>query len=221
MRLQGAIALVTGGGTGLGRAITLALAREGVRVAVNYSRSESDARATVAEVEQMAGQAVAVRADVSDEADVRAMVAQVVERFGRLDVLVNNAGVTRYIPLKDVDAVRAEDFDRILAVNVKGAFLCAQAAAPYLRRDGNGKIVNVASTAGLAPEGSSVPYIVSKAGLIMLTTCLAKALAPDIQVNAVAPGYLETRWLGMYFPEDKQREILEDAALKPATLGRV
>jgi 3-oxoacyl-[acyl-carrier protein] reductase len=216
MELQGKAALVTGGGTGLGRAISLALARQGMAVAVNYSRSEAEAHATAAELQELGAQALTVQADVRDEAAVRVMVARLVAEFGRLDLLVNNAGVTRYIPLQDLQAVRSEDFDRILAVNVKGAFLCAQAAAPHLKAHGRGKIVNVASNSAFVPRGSSLPYIVSKAALVMLTTCLAKALAPTVQVNAVCPGSLATRW--HHGPHPSPRNV---ATKRRILLGRI
>jgi 3-oxoacyl-[acyl-carrier protein] reductase len=211
MELKGKAALITGGGTGLGRAITLALARAGVAVAVNYARSAEDAHATVSEVQGLGGRALPIQADVSDPAAVQAMVREVATRLGGLDILVNNAGITRYVPLSDLDQVRAEDFDQILRVNVTGAFLCAQAASPYLRAHGCGKIINVASNSAFGAEGSSIPYIVSKAGLVALTRCLARALAPSVQVNAVAPGWLATRWLSLYFPPEKQQQILAEA----------
>jgi 3-oxoacyl-[acyl-carrier protein] reductase len=221
MDLTGRVALVTGGGTGLGHAITLALAGEGMRVAVNYSRSETEAQATVAEVRRLGRQAVAVRADVAAPDDVAAMVDRVVRDFGGLDLLVNNAGVTRYVPVADLDSLRGEDFDRILAVNVKGAFLCAQLAARHMKAAGAGKIVNVASDSAFSGKGSSIPYVVSKAALVMLTRCLARALAPAIQVNAVAPGWLATRWLATYLPPDKQRQVLEDPRHPPVPLAEV
>src|SRR5262245_47107662 len=127
MELVGKVALVTGGGTGLGRAISRALADQGMAVAVNYAHSEAEAHDTVAQLTRGGARALAVRADVTDAEAVRAMVARVVAELGRLDLLVNNAGVTRYIPLRDLDAVRPEDFAQIFAVNVTGAFLCAQA----------------------------------------------------------------------------------------------
>jgi 3-oxoacyl-[acyl-carrier protein] reductase len=222
MDLTDRVALVTGGGTGLGQAIVLELARQGARVAVNYSRSQAEAEETAEAARVLGNQALAVRADVSDEAAVHQMIARVISEWGRLDVLVNNAGVTRYVPLTDVDAVRGEDFDRILAVNVKGTFLCTQAAAPHLRANGVGKVVNIASSSAFPPpEGSSIPYIVSKAGLVMLTACLAKALAPGIQVNCVAPGWMETRWLQQYFPPDVQRALLDDPTVPKADLADV
>ena len=221
MELAGKVALVTGGGTGLGRAISFALADRGMAVAVNYAQSEAEARVTAAELAARGARALAVRADVTDAEAVRAMVARVVAEWGRLDLLVNNAGITRYIPLEDLEAVRPEDFADIFAVNVTGAFLCAQAAAPHLKAHGQGKIVNVASNSAVIPRGSSLPYMVSKAALVKLTTALAAALAPAVQVNAVCPGWLDTRWLGRYFPPEKQREILESAALPPVDLDEV
>jgi 3-oxoacyl-[acyl-carrier protein] reductase len=221
MDLHGKVALVTGGGTGLGRAITLALAREGVAVAVNYARSAEDAHATVSEVVAAGGRALAIQADVSDPAAVQTMVHEVTARLGGLDILVNNAGITRFVPLSDLDQLHAEDFDRILRVNVTGAFLCAQAASPHLRVHGCGKIINVASNSAFGAEGSSIAYIVSKAGLVALTRCLARALAPTVQVNAVAPGWLATRWLTRYLPPEKHQQILAEAGSRAADLEEV
>jgi 3-oxoacyl-[acyl-carrier protein] reductase len=209
MDLSGGVAIVTGGGTGLGKAISLALGRAGMSVAVNYSRSEAEASQTVEELRRLPVRALAVQADVRDEKAVESMVAQVTRELGGLDVLVNNAGITRYVPMRDLEPLSAADFERIFAVNVTGAFLCARAAARHMKARGRGKIINVASNAPFANEGSSIPYIVSKAGLVMLTQSLARALAPTVQVNAVAPGWLATRWLETYLPKEKQREIFD------------
>ena len=195
MELARKAALVTGGGTGLGRSVTLALARAGCAVAVNYpGADEAEAQATAAEARALGVMAMAVRGDVSREDEVAAMAAQAHGALGRLDILVNNAGTTVFVPFPDLDALHMDDWDRIMAVNVKGAFLCARAAAPYMRQTGGGRICNVASISGLKPGGSSIPYSVSKSALIGLTRCLAVALAPDILVNAVAPGTMPTRW---------------------------
>jgi 3-oxoacyl-[acyl-carrier protein] reductase len=194
MQFGGAVAIVTGGGTGIGRAVGESLARAGARaVVVNYSRSADDAEATAAALRALGCEGVPHRASVADEAAVRNMVAETVSRFGRLDVLVNNAGTTRFIPLRDLDALTDEVWDEILAVNLKGTFYCCRAAAPALR-EARGAIVNVASIAALRASGSSIPYGVSKAAILQLTRSLASALAPEVRVNAVAPGLVATRW---------------------------
>jgi 3-oxoacyl-[acyl-carrier protein] reductase len=193
--LNGKVAIVTGGGTGIGRATSLALASSGVSVAVNFSRSEQEARETVASIEASGGRAIAVQASVGRGAEIESMVHEVRSAFGRVDMLVNNAGTTRFIELADLDAVTDEIWDDILAVNVKGAFFCARAVAPHMREVGGGAIVNVSSISGINGTGSSLPYAVSKAALIGLTKSLARALAPRIRVNSVAPGIVKTRWV--------------------------
>ena len=213
MDLAGKVAIVTGGGTGIGRAISAALAREGAHVAVNYSRSEDDAAATVRELEGIGTRAIAVRADVSRSDEVGAMVARTVDELGRVDLLVNNAGMTVFVPLPDLAGMEEEAWDRIMAVNVKAPFLCARAVAEPMRRAGGGGIVNIASIAGLKPGGSSMAYAVSKAGVIHLTKCLAVALAPDIRVNCVAPGFVRTRW-GERFSEEQKQRMEQTAPLK-------
>jgi len=194
MDLHGTVALVTGGGTGIGRATSLALARRGVAVAVNYARSRDEAEATARDITTAGGRAFAVQADVSDDSAVRALAATVVERFGGVDLLVNNAATTRYIALQDLDGATDEVWDSILALNVKGPFYCARAVAPHMRARGRGAIVNIGSIAGLTGDGSSLPYAVSKAAVAGLTRSLARALAPEIRVCNVAPGIVETRW---------------------------
>ncbi len=194
MELKGTVALVTGGGTGIGRAASLLLGREGAAVAVNYSRSEAEAEETAAAIRASGARAMAVRADVADDAAVEAMVRRVVQEWGRLDVLVNNAGTTFFVEHADLDALTEAMWDQILAVNLKGTYFCCRAAARIMRREGSGHIVNVASTAGLTGRGSSIAYCASKAGVISVTKSLAIALAPAILVNAVAPGFVETRW---------------------------
>ncbi|MGH2409203.1 MAG: SDR family NAD(P)-dependent oxidoreductase [Chloroflexota bacterium] len=214
MDLQGKIAIVTGGGTGIGRAVSLELARQGVAVAVNYSRSERDAHETVTAIEVLGGRAIAVKADVSSDDDIRAMVAAVEGTFGGIDLLVNNAGATRYIPLADLERVTDEIWQDILSVNLLGAFKCVRAAAPSMRARGGGAICNVSSVAGFTGDGSSLPYAVSKAALNGLTRSLAKALAPTIRVNAVAPGIVRTRWVA---GKEEHVDRLSKAALLQRT----
>lgn len=205
MSLKGKSALVTGGGTGVGRATALMLAARGVHVAVNYSRSVDEASATVGEIEALGVDAVAIQADVASDAAVKAMVEQTVAVFGRLDVVVNSAGMTAFVAHGDLDGMHEDDWDRIQAVNLKGPFLVSRASAPHLRASGDGAIVNVSSLAGVTGTGSSLAYAASKGGLNTLTKSLARALAPEIRVNSVAPGAIDTRWM------DDHRDFLERA----------
>ncbi len=195
MNLAGQGALVTGGGTGVGRETTLQLARLGANVVVNYSRSAAEAEQTAREAAELGVKASTFQADVADDAQCRAMVAETVRRLGRLDLLVNCAGTTTFIAHGDLERVTDADWDRILSVNLKGPFYCARAAAQPMRSGGGGVIINVSSIAGIAGIGSSIPYAASKAALNNLTITLAKALAPEIRVNAVAPGFITGRWL--------------------------
>jgi 3-oxoacyl-[acyl-carrier protein] reductase len=195
MDLRSKAAIVTGGGTGVGRAVAIELAKAGSSVLVNYSRSKEEAERTADELRALGVDALAYQADVSDDDACRAMVDAAVSRFGRLDVLVNNAGTTSFIAHADLDRVTDADWDRILAVNLKGPFYCSRAACKPMKAAGAGAIVNVASVAGISAVGSSIPYAASKAALINLTISLARVLGPTIRVNAVAPGFITGRWL--------------------------
>ncbi|MBU8785907.1 MULTISPECIES: SDR family NAD(P)-dependent oxidoreductase [Bacillus] len=194
MDIQDKTALVTGGGTGIGRAVSLKLAERGAAVAVNYSRSEAEAEETVRMIAERGGRAIAVQADVSRDDEVRNMIETIVREFGTVDLLVNNASITRHIQLDDLEAASDDVWDVLYAVNVKGMFHCARAAAPLMKKNGRGAIVNVGSIAGLTGSGSSLPYAVSKAAVHGLTKSLAHALAPEITVSSVAPGAVATRW---------------------------
>lgn len=195
MELQGKGAIVTGAGTGVGRATALALAEAGCSVVVNYSRSADAAEAVAAEAASHGVTALAVQADVADDADCRRLVRTAEEQFGRLDVLVNNAGTTRFIAHRDLDGVTADDWQNILGVNLVGPFQMARAARALLKADGGGHVVNVSSVAGVYAIGSSIPYAASKAGLNNLTVTLARVLGPEVQVNAVCPGFIDGSWL--------------------------
>ncbi len=196
MELAGKAAIVTGGGTGVGRETALELARRGCSVLINYSRSRDEAEATASEVEALGQSCIAMLADVADDEACRAMVERAVADFGRLDVLVNNAGTTRFIAWDDLEAVQTEDWENIYAVNLRGVFQCIRAARTALADAGGGEVVNVASLAGISGGGSSIPYATSKAAVISLTQGLAPTLGPEVRINAVAPGFITGRWLG-------------------------
>jgi len=221
MELKGKIALVTGGATGIGRATVLALAEAGAAgIAINYRSAEKEAEKLAAEVKKAGAEALCVRADVKSEEEVGRMVRDVEARFRRLDVLVNNAGVTRWVPVKDLTSLTDEVWDDILDVNLKGAFRCVRAAAPLLEKTG-GMVVNVASISGvLAPATmSSLAYGTAKAALIYLTRGLAVALAPKIRVNAVAPAFTDTPWMEKHYGADYDAVMAKAGANYP--LGRV
>jgi 3-oxoacyl-[acyl-carrier protein] reductase len=186
--------LVTGAATGIGRSALLALARAGHDVALNYSSSEAAARETAAAAAKAGVKTLLVRCDVSDEAGVRAMLRKVEDAFGRLDVLVNNAGITAPWKPKDLETLSLEDWDRVFAVNVRGLFQVTRAAVPLLKAS-KGCIVNTASIVGLRPGPQPLPYAASKAAVVNLTKTLAWNLGPDIRVNAVAPGWMEGDWM--------------------------
>lgn len=195
MDIKGTVALVTGGGTGIGRAAALALARYGARaVVITYASSVTEAEETCRELHDLGVEAAAVKADVRDEEQVRALLSDVEDQFGELHLLINNAGVTKYTPLVDLEALTDEIWNLTFDTNLRGTFYCSRAAAPLLKAS-RGAIINVASIAGMRGAGSSIAYSVSKAGVIQLTKVLAVAMAPEVTVNCVAPGYVQTRWL--------------------------
>jgi 3-oxoacyl-[acyl-carrier protein] reductase len=211
-------ALVTGAASGIGRAAALALARAGYDVAINYSRSEKEAKAVAAEAEKAGVKSVLARCDVADEAGVRTMLKRIEADFGRLDVLINNAGTTAPWKPKDLESLSLEDWDRVFAVNVRGLFQVTRAAVPLLRAS-KGCIVNTASIVGLRPGPQPLPYAASKAAVVNLTKTLAYNLGPDIRVNAVAPGWMEGDWMQRML-KDKYEDLMGKRA-KATPLKRV
>jgi NAD(P)-dependent dehydrogenase (short-subunit alcohol dehydrogenase family) len=196
MKLQDRVAVVTGGGTGIGRGISEALGREGAKVAVNYSRSRDAAEETAAAIRSAGGKAMAIAADVSKDADARTLMDRVVQEFGRLDILVNNAGWSTRIPHEKLEELTDEIWDRTLNTNLRGAFYCMRAAVPFLKKQPGSSIINVASVAAFSGSGSSIAYAASKGGLLTMTKSFARLLAPDVRVNAIAPGFVRTRFAG-------------------------
>lgn len=194
MDFRNRVALVTGGGTGIGRAVSLKLAEAGCKIALHYNRSSSEAAETLDTLKSMGADAIPVQADVRNDHEVRRMVQSAADYFGAIHHLVNNASTTRQIVMTDLEAATDEVWDELLDVNLKGMFYCARAVAPVMSQLQGCSIVNMGSVAGITGVGSSLPYAVSKAAVHGLTKSLAHALAPGIRVNAVAPGAVATRW---------------------------
>ena len=186
--------MITGGGTGIGRATALRLAQEKVNIAINYSRSEKDALETKKELDALGVRSEIYKANVASDEEIRDMVNNVVRDFGRLDILINNAGMTHFVNHQDLEGMKEEYWDDVWAVNVKGLFFCCRAAAPELKKN-SGVIVNITSIAGLTGLGSSIAYSASIAAAISVTKSLARVLAPEVRVNSIAPGIVQTRWV--------------------------
>ncbi len=187
------VALITGSGTGVGAATALMLAERGYNVVINYSRSETEAKASQAACQHAGADTLLMQGDVANDEDCKALVQASVERWGRIDALVNNAGISTFTGAANWDVLDMDTFSRIYAVNSVGAFQMVRACAPHLKLQ-QGSVVNVSSIAGSLGIGSSVPYIASKGALNAMTLYLARALAPDIRVNAVCPGLITSRW---------------------------
>jgi 3-oxoacyl-[acyl-carrier protein] reductase len=212
------VALVTGAATGIGRAAAVALAEAGFDVVINFSRSESAARKTAEQAQAKGAKTLLFQCDVSDDVCVRKMLEAAEKEFGRLDALVNNAGTTTEIKPNDFEALTAEEWDRVFAVNVRGMFQVTRAAAPLLKA-ARGSIVNTASIVGLRPGPQPLPYAASKAAVVSLTKLLALQLAPEIRVNAVAPGWMEGDWM-VRMLKDKYDDLMARRA-KNTPLRRV
>jgi 3-oxoacyl-[acyl-carrier protein] reductase len=208
MDVNGKVAIVTGSSAGVGRATAELLASLGAKVVVNYAHSASDAEETVAAITAAGGTAHAFQADVRNDVECQALVASAVDTYGALHILVNNAGMTHFIPHERFDLVTEEVWNDTFQVNVQGTFNCTRAAAPHMKQAGEGAVVNVASIAGVRGVGSSIPYAASKAAVINLTKSMGRVLGPEIRVNCIAPGFIDTRWLkgGLGERYDKAKE---------------
>lgn len=236
MNLKDRVAIVTGGGTGIGRAVSELFGAQGVRVVVNYSQSEEASDEAVSGIKAAGGTAIAIGADVSKQSAAKALMEQTVSEFGRIDYLINNAGWSTRIPHHQLDDLTDEIWDKTMNTNLRGAFYCVRAAAPHLKKQPGAAIVNVASVAALMGQGSSLAYAASKGGMVTMTRSLARALAPDIRVNAVLPGFVRTRFAGwtedafaaaekttplkrLATGEDVAQAVLFFAAYAPSTTG--
>jgi 3-oxoacyl-[acyl-carrier protein] reductase len=212
MKFRDKVALVTGGSTGIGRAMCLRFAREGAAVVVNYSKSKAPAEEVAAEIKGAGGRALAIQADVSIDRQARQLIATSVGQFGRLDLLINNAGWTRFIPHDDLESLSDEILENTWGVIVKGPIHCIRAAVPHLKASGNASVINTTSIAAYTARGSSLIYVAAKSALAGMTKALARALAPEIRVNAIAPGFIDTGFV------DWTPEVLAGLQ-KPTRLG--
>lgn len=194
MKLKDKVMIITGGGTGIGKATAIKAAEAGARVVINYSRSEKEAKEAVDEVTKRGATAIAVKANVSIEKEVEQMVSRTVNKFGTVDCLVNNASITAQIPMEDLHSASDQVWDTLYNVNVKGMFHCIKAVVPYMKEHKSGAIVNMGSVAGITGIGSSIPYAATKSAIHTITKSLAIALAPNIRVNCISPGAVDTRW---------------------------
>jgi len=212
MKFRDKVVLVTGGSTGIGRAMCLRFAREGAAVVVNYSKSKAPAEEVAAEIKGAGGRALAIQADVSIDRQARQLIATSVDQFGRLDLLINNAGWTRFIPHDDLESLSDEILENTWGVIVKGPIHCIRAAVPHLKASGNASVINTTSIAAYTARGSSLIYVAAKSALAGMTKALARALAPEIRVNAIAPGFIDTGFV------DWTPEVLAGLQ-KPTRLG--
>jgi 3-oxoacyl-[acyl-carrier protein] reductase len=213
VKFKDKVVLVTGGATGLGRAMCLKFARKGAAVIVNYSKSNQRAKEVVDSIEATGGQAAAIQADVSRDIQARQLIEKAVARFGRLDILINNAGWTRFVPHNELEELSEEVLEKTWSVIVKAPIYCTRAAVPYLKENGAGSVINITSSAAFTAMGRSVIYCAAKAALASITKSLARALAPEIRVNAIAPGFVDTGFVNW------SAEVLEHLKRK-TRLGR-
>ncbi|MCW9034771.1 MAG: glucose 1-dehydrogenase [Rhodospirillales bacterium] len=210
MNLDGAVTIVTGSATGLGAAIAKQLAKKGCNVVINYTRSQKEAEETVRECEVLGVEALLCQGDVSKDEDCRSIVQQTIDKWGKVDALVNNAGTTKFAAAHDLEALSAEDFQQIYGVNVIGPYQMIRAVTPHMKEAGEGAIVNISSIAGVTGLGSSVAYSASKGALNTMTITLARALGPEIRINAICPGLIQSRWLQGGLGEERYQATIKN-----------
>jgi len=215
MNLKDAVCIVTGSATGIGAACAERLASKGARVCINYTKSEKEAHDVAAASEARGGSTIVVQADVSVDQDCHRLAKATIDKWGRIDGLINNAGTTKFAKHGDMNALQASDFQRIFGVNVIGPFQMTRAVASAMQQQGKGAVVNISSIAGITGMGSSVAYAASKGALNTMTLSLARALGPAIRVNAVCPGFVETRWLTGGLGQDYERLKQNYEAITP------
>ena len=220
MNLKGSVVIVTGSATGLGAAVAKAAATKGSNVVINYTKSEAEAVETAALCGELGVEALLCRADISVDADCRSMVSEAFDKWGRVDGLVNNAGLTVFASSTDLESLSSDDFLRTYSVNTVGTYQMTRAAAPHLKARGQGAVVNVSSISAMTGAGSSIAYVASKAALNIMTLSLARALAPEVRVNTVCPGLFESRWwsdgLGQEGSDKLREQFIEAVPLKAA-----
>lgn len=209
MDLKGKVAIVSGSATGVGAACAIQLAAEGCNVVINYTKSVEAAEETAATCREKGVEAITVQANIASDDDCKRMVAAAVDTWGRLDILVNNAGTTKFVSHHNLDGLDAQDFQDIYGVNVVGTYQLTRAAAPAMRETGDAAVVNVSSIAGVTGIGSCIAYAASKGALNTMTMSLARVLGPEIRVNAVCPGMIQSRWLQTGMGEEKYNKALE------------
>ena len=205
------VAIVTGSATGVGAATAVMLAQKGCNVVINYTRSKEEAMATAQLVEQHNVESLVFQADVSNDDDCQSMVEAAINKWGKIDYLVNNAGKTKFNPFENLEGLSSKDFLDIYSVNVVGPYQMIKAVVPYMKKQGGGAIVNDSSLAGINGVGSSIAYVTSKAALNMMTKSLAHVLGPEIRINTVAPGPIKTRWLKEGMSDEAYSALIEQA----------
>jgi 3-oxoacyl-[acyl-carrier protein] reductase len=219
MNLKSAVCIVTGSAVGVGAACAVQLAKKGARVVINYSKSEKEARDTQAACHAAGGETILVQGDVAQDADCKRIVQAALDKWGRIDGLINNAAITKFVDQRDLDGIDAEDFQRLYAVNVIGPYQMTRAATPVLQKQG-GSVVMISSMSGITGVGSSNAYVASKGALNTMTLALARTLAPMVRVNAVCPGLIETRWHTARFQNPADYDKFVDKYAENVALGK-